>query len=80
MNIRLWCDGSLTRSLIELFLVPVIELFAMTGVTKAVICDILSVGYKRFLVHVVVAAGFPTSYLSSLLPYAGRHINVNKMC
>ena len=42
-SVRSWCDGSSDRSLmmdlIGLFLVP-----ATTGVTKAVVCVILSVG------------------------------------
>ena len=58
-----------------------------TGVTKAVVCAILSgmVHIKEPLllperVAYVVAAGFLSHYLSGPLPYVWRHITVNKMC
>ena len=37
-----WCDGSSDQSFIELFLVP--ASVPQTGVTKAVVCVILSMG------------------------------------
>ena len=59
-----------------------------TGVTKAMVCAILSVdvAYKRTLAVIsekvahVVAAGFLSRYLSGPLPYVRRHVTVNKMC
>ena len=57
--------------------------------TKAVVCDILSVGwciYKITLAVIservahVAAAGFLSHYLSGPLPYVQHHITVNKMC
>ena len=60
-----------------------------TGVTKVVVCAILSVG----VVHIkdsllplrkssllVVAACFLFHYLCGPLPYVRRHKTVNKMC
>ena len=58
-----------------------------TGVTKAVVCAILSgmVHIKEPLLLIgksshVVAAGFFSYYLSGPLLYVRRHITVNKMC
>ena len=59
----------------------------MTGVTKAVVCDILSgmVDIKEPLLLIgksspCGAAGFLSRYLSSPLPYVRCHITVNKKC
>ena len=43
---------------------------SMTGVTKAVVCAILS----SEIVRAVVAAGFLSSYMNGHLPYIRRHI------
>ena len=55
----------------ELFLLS--SQCSTTGVTKAMVCTILSVAH-------VAAAGFPSHYLSGPIPYVRRHITVNKMC
>ena len=64
---------------IELFLVPASA--STTGVTKAVVCDILSVGMvciKEPLL--LIGKSSPCGYLSGHLPYVICHITVNKMC
>ena len=78
-----WCNGSSDRSLM------VDPLSSTTGVIKAVVCAILSVGgciYKNLccwlerVTHVVAATGFISRYLNGPLPYVRCHINVLKMC
>ena len=51
------------------------------GVTKAVVCVILSVGWciSERVAH-VVAARFISRYLNIPLSYVWRHITVNKIC
>ena len=52
---------------IELFLVPASQC-STTGVTKAVICVMLTVVHTDIVAH-VAAAGFPSRYLNGPLPY-----------
>ena len=61
----------------ELFLVPVNDQRLLY-----VISCLYGDAYKRRkerVAHVVVVAGFLSRYLSGPLPYARRHITVNKM-
>ena len=56
-----------------------------TGVTKAVVCIILSVGWfikkkEPLLLIGKSSPGFLSRYLRGPLPYVWRHIAVNKMC
>ena len=70
-------------------MVGLLSSFSMTGVTKAVVCAVLSVGWWTLKNHscklertalVMVADGFLFRYLTGPLPQVRRNISVNKMC
>ena len=73
-SVRLWCDGSSDRS----FMVDPLSYFLFQpGVTKVMVCAILSVGwcisknpccYSERVAY-VAASGFLFCYLSGPLPY-----------
>ena len=63
----------------------IIQRGPMTGVTKAVVCAILSMGWcikKNPCCYSerVAAVGFLSRYLNGSLPYVRRYITLNKMC
>ena len=86
---RSWCDGSSGRSFMGWthWAISHSSQCSTTGITKAVVCAILSgmVHIKEPLLLIVKSSpcggsGFISHYLNGPLPYVWCHITVNKMC
>ena len=71
-----WVVGSILHGgPIELFLVPA---SAPRRITKAVVCEILSMGPLLRIGKSSPCGG--SGFLNGPLPYVRRHITINKMC